>query len=334
MVDLSPGDIFYAAENAVEELKSKYGKLNNLNAKMMLVLGSGCGEIAQKINPLVEIQYAEIPGMPLTSVAGHDGSLKIGELAGKIVLGFKGRLHYYEGNSAQQVAFPVHLAKQFGVEAAIFTSAVGIAPSVASKDITLGDLLIVKDVFPNFLPSALRGKLDPSIGARFNGTMNMNDVYLNLLAKEVAMGRSIKLQDCLYVARQGPNYETPLEVSILGKLSNDFNLPVVGGMSLVPELEAANMLEIKSLAIAVVTNKMFDLSDRGILEEHVRNSLGSLIGEDGKALYSLSEAEELVAKELVKLQPNHEEVKEVGKRADVTGKLSNLIEGIIYGVNF
>lgn len=307
-----------------------------IQPKIMLVLGSGCGDIAKKIDAKAIISYDNIPHMPTSTVEGHAGNLIIGTYQGKDVVAFQGRHHYYEGYSPQEASFMVYIGKRLGVQAAIMTAAGGIAPRPIGQLgegrylASVGDILLMKTVYPNFLPSSMRGAISEETGDRFHGTMNMPSIYLGLLAHEVARQRDVKLGDCVYVPRQGPNYETPAEVSLLSHMSGIVRLPVVGGMSTVPELEAANALGIETLALAVVTNQMFDMIDRQQIERDVLSKFGNLFGEDKLAIHTLGEAHEAIGTLL--RQPRHEEVTESAGSEEVTGNLEKLIGGIVYAL--
>lgn len=162
--------------------------------------------------------------------------------------------------------------------------------------------------------------------------MNMPSIYLGMLAHKIAKQRDIKLGDCLYVPRQGPNYETPVEVSLLSHMTDVARLPVVGGMSTVPELEAANALGIDTLAFAVVTNQMFDMTDRWHIESDAHGKLGKIISEDGRATNTLHEARQEIG--VLLRQPRHEEVTKSAGSEEVTGKLERLIGGVVYALRF
>ena len=339
-----PGAMYLLAQGAVdsdEGILQKMDGLAGLKPKIMLVLGSGCGDVAKNIDIKGTLPYSAIPHMPLSTVEGHEGNFIFGRYAGKEVIAFQGRQHFYEGYSPQEASFMVHVAKHLGVEAAIMTAAGGVAPhaeNVGSAGLERryparpGDLLLVRTVYPNFLPSSLRGPLVEGAGARFNGTMNMLSLYLNTIASSVAKREGIHLGECAYVPRQGPNYETPLEVSLLSRLAQVARMPVIGGMSTVPELEAANALGIDSLALVVVTNQMFDMRDRKGIEVCATGQFD--LDEMGGSTVTLSEARAAVQHLIKAYQPSHGEVTEQAGRVEVTEKLERLIGGVVRAVRF
>ncbi|MDP3733992.1 MAG: purine-nucleoside phosphorylase [Nanoarchaeota archaeon] len=334
---------YSSAQSAAGEIKKDVyrNSLQNIDPKIMLVLGSGCGDVADNIETVAEIPYKNIPYMQEPTVDGHKGVLKIGKYHGKDVLGFQGRNHYYEGHSAHDASFMIYLAKHLGAEVAIMTSAGGIAPKYNSKlsdkeryPAKPGDLFLVEDVDPNLLPSSLRGPILKEIGARFKGTMNMSSIYLGLMAKEIAKYQKMELGSCIYVPRQGPNYETPLEVTLLSHMSAIAGMPVVGGMSLVPELEAANMLGMESVAIAVVTNQMFDLEAREKIKSDAEFELVIVVDEEDRAIHTLKEGCKIVGKGIQQNQPHHEEVTATAGSKNVTEKLEKLIGGLVKALRF
>jgi len=124
----SPNDLYNNAKTAVRILKSDNHVLGDFNPKVMLVLGSGCGDVADNVEATVRVDYGEIMGMPSSTVKGHAGKFIAGNYGGKDVVAFSGRNHFYEGNSAQQASYMIYVAHHFGAKVAIMTAAAGIAP--------------------------------------------------------------------------------------------------------------------------------------------------------------------------------------------------------------
>jgi len=336
-----PKDLYSWAKRGAESVNELTDNLGGLKPLIMLVLGSGCGGVADKIEVVASVDYGDITGMPESTVMGHEGRLIIGMYGGKPVLGFKGRVHFYEGYSAQQVSFPVYLAKHLGVEMAIMTNAAGIAPSPKpwwnfwrsgnKYPAKKGDVLLTKSYNPNLLPSSLRGPRIEGPDPRFKGAINVPSVFLGQLAREAAVEMGISLKDGIYVPRQGPNYETPVEIELLTELSRITGLPVAGGMSTVPSLEAANELGIDTLGLTVVTNQCFNLRSRDEIEGYVSRELAR---RGGASNVSLAEARELSGEAIGANQPSHDEVAEVAGSDEVSDKLEALIGGIVRKVRF
>ena len=131
--------------------------------EIAIVLGSGLGNYAEKMEIATEISYTEIEGFPVSTVAGHDGKFLFGYIEKKEVVIMKGRVHYYEGYEMEEVVLPIRLMKMLGAKTLILTNAAGgIDPSY-----TPGDLMLIEDQITSFVPSPLRGQNLESLGTRF-----------------------------------------------------------------------------------------------------------------------------------------------------------------------
>lgn len=337
-----PKEVNDAAFAAANQILGRTTDLFGLKPKIMIVLGSGCGDVANKIEPRGEIPYEEILGMPVSTVAGHKGALLVGTYNGKPVLAFQGRKHYYEGASPQQASFPVYLGKHLGATVVIMTTATGIVPyagTMADQPIrypaNVGDLVAVQTYDRNFLPSSLRGPTSKDVGERFNPTINAPNIYLTLLAQAIAASQGWRLQKGVYVPQEGPDYETPAEISFLSALSYALRRPVLAGMSMTPELQAANMLKLDSLVIAVVTNHCFDMAAREQIERELADGLGKILDSSGKtATHTLAEANAMLEPIKQRNQPSHAEVTEVAGRSNVTERLEKLLGGVVNAIKF
>jgi len=196
----------------------------------------------------------------------------------------------------------------------------------------VGDIMLIDTYFPNYLPSSLRGSIDEEkVGARFNGALDVPSMSLRFIAQSVARRElNERLKPALYVPRQGPNYETPAEVTMLRHMGKETGLPTLGGMSTIPELEAANMLRMKTLALAVVTNKMFGMAEK----RAIKRKLYRAIRDSGKNHHTLSEYDAMIADAIAVNQPSHEEVAETAGSKGVTEKLERIIGGVVRDIEF
>ena len=214
-----------------------------------LVLGSGLGALADEIvNPVV-IPYSEIPHFPVSTVAGHAGELVIGELEGKNVIAMKGRFHYYEGYSCQQLAFPVWVMRTLGASVLIATNAAG----GINRSFTPGDLMIIVDHINFLWDNPLIGPNDEELGVRFP---NMKKAYpweMVEVAQRAAEKVNVDVKRGVYVATQGPNYATTAE----GELFRLLRVDAIG-MSTVPEIMAATHAGMKTLGISCITDASKD----------------------------------------------------------------------------
>jgi len=238
-----------------------------------IILGSGLGEIANEIKG-IEISYSEIPGFKSSGVHGHAGKLVIGELGSKIVVAMQGRLHYYEGNTIQEVVYPVKVMKLLGIEKLIVTNAAG----GVNTNYTPGDLMIIGDHLNLLGNNPLIGKNNDELGPRFLDMSYAYDKSFIDLAEKIAKELNIKIQKGVYAALTGPTYETPSEVRMLRTLGAD-----AVGMSTVPEVIVANHMGVKVLGISCITNMAAGILDQPLNHEEVIET-ANIVKKDFKSL--------------------------------------------------
>jgi purine-nucleoside phosphorylase len=259
-------------ENAVEAaefLRSKYPH----EIDTAVVLGSGLGAFADELEKAVRIGYEEIPHFVKATVAGHSGQLVLGEIEGKHIAVQKGRFHYYEGYSMEQVMFPVRTFGRMGIVNVILTNAAGSL----NTDIRPGELMMISDHMNCIGMNPLRGPNDDRFGPRFPDMTSVYDAELQTIAHEAAeaisqvrleQGIDKEKRDLLkrgiYCALSGPTYETPAEV----RLYRMFGADAVG-MSTVPDAIAARHQGMKVLGISCITNMAAGMEEGGIDHEHV-----------------------------------------------------------------
>ena len=219
-----------------------------------IILGTGLGNLVDKIKIEINIPYGEIPNFPVSTVEGHSGQLIFGTIGTKKVIAMKGRFHFYEGWTMEQTVFPVRVMKYLGVENLIVSNASG-GVNPAFK---VGDIMIITDHI-NFIPEhPLRGKNDERFGQRF---VDMHEPYSKkMIAKmeQIAKEMNISLQKGVYLALQGPTFETPAEYRMVKLVGAD-----AVGMSTVPEVIVAKHMGMTCFGISVIT----DLGVEGIVEE-------------------------------------------------------------------
>ncbi|TVR45483.1 MAG: purine-nucleoside phosphorylase [Planctomycetota bacterium] len=218
----------------------------DLIPRVAILLGTGLGAVAAAIAASQIIPYADLPGMPCSSAEGHAGELILGQLDGVPVVAFSGRLHCYEGHSPQAVVVPVRLAKLLGAEILIMGSAVGgLDPRHQ-----LGQVVVLDDHINFMGVNPLIGPNDDRLGPRWPDMIAPYDAQLRHLAQEVALAADFTLSPAVYAAVLGPNLETRAEYRMLRRLGAD-----VVGMSTVPEAIAAVHCGLRTLALAVVTDR-------------------------------------------------------------------------------
>ena len=238
-------------EQAVAVIRTK----TSLQPVVGLVLGSGLGGLADKIQDQVAIPYHDIPGWPQSTVVGHSGKLVIGYLEGKVVVAQQGRAHFYEGYNLQQVTFPMRVMHFMGVKKVILTNAAG----GVNKSYKTGDLMLLNDHI-NFVGmvgnNPLMGPNDESIGPRFLGMVHTYDSEMRMVAKQVAAAEGIRLHEGVYACLSGPNFETPAEIRMLRTIGAD-----AVGMSTVHEALVARHAGMSVMACSGITNECIDAVD-------------------------------------------------------------------------
>ncbi len=219
-----------------------------------IILGTGLGGVADMIEVDKKIPYHDIPNFPVSTVSGHSGTLIYGELSGKKVVAMQGRFHYYEGWGMDEVTFPVRVMKLLGINKLLVSNASG----GVNPEYEVGDIMIIKDHI-NFMPEhPLRGENDSRFGPRF---VDMHEPYsLDMIntMKEVAAEKGIEVREGIYLALQGPTFETPAEYRMVRLVGAD-----TVGMSTVPEVIVAKHMGMSCFGLSVIT----DLGIEGKIEE-------------------------------------------------------------------
>jgi len=234
-------------------------KISN-QATVGIILGSGLGNLANVIKTEIAIPYSEIPHFPVSTVQGHTGKLILGELSGKKVWVMSGRFHFYEGYSAQQVAYPVRVMHMLGVKTLLLSNAAG----GVNTNFKVGDLMVINDHISMFTVNPLLGKNEEALGTRFP---DMSEPYSKTIinqVKSIAGKNNIPLQEGVYVGVTGPTFETRAEYKMIHILGGD-----AVGMSTVQETIAAVHCGMKVFAISVITDLGIREEDNVITHEEV-----------------------------------------------------------------
>lgn len=211
-----------------------------------IVMGTGLGAMADKIENPVSIPYAAIPNFPEATVEFHKGNLVFGKIGKTNIIAMQGRFHYYEGYSMQQITFPIRVMKELGIQYLFLSNAAGGINLSYKK----GDLVLLEDHI-NMLPdNPLRGLSDPAFGQRFVDMSQPYDNALTNLIETNAASQNIIIKKGTYVSVMGPNLETKAEYRWLRSTGAD-----MVGMSTVPEVIVANQIGIKCAAISVITDE-------------------------------------------------------------------------------
>jgi purine-nucleoside phosphorylase len=229
---------------AINEATSYIRERISGSPETAIILGTGLGGIVDRIKVETEIDYASIPHFPVSTVAGHEGKLISGTLEGKPVLAMKGRFHYYEGYTMEEVTFPVRVMKFLGIRTLIVSNAAG----GMNPDFEIGDIMVINDHI-HTMPNPLIGKHYPELGARFP---DMSETYSRKLIERLrghAKALGIRIREGCYVGVTGPTLETPREYEYFRIIGGD-----AVGMSTTPEAIVAHQMGIEILAISVITD--------------------------------------------------------------------------------
>lgn len=210
-----------------------------------LVLGSGLGAFADRLEDARSIPYAELPFFPTSSVVGHAGKLVFGRINGVKALVMQGRVHAYEGYSAQEVVFPVRVLCRLGIRALVLTNAAGCV----NPAWTPGELMRITDHINLSGVQPLVGPHEPLLGPRFPDMSRAYSPALGQALEKAAAEIDLRLRSGVYVCMSGPCYETPAEIRMLRVLGGD-----AVGMSTAPEVVAAVHMGVPVAGISCLTN--------------------------------------------------------------------------------
>lgn len=220
-------------------------RVPDIAPRVGIVLGSGLGDIAEGVADAMVVPYGDIPGFPVSSVAGHAGRMVLGRLGGVPVAAMQGRVHLYEGMRHDQIKIFVRTLRRLGCEALLVTNAAG----ALRRDMPPGSLMMVVDHI-NLIPgNPLIGPNDDDYGPRFPTLEDAYDPALRDLLRGAADRLQIRLHEGVYVGCLGPSFETPAEIRAYARLGGD-----AVGMSTVPEAIVARHCGLRVAAVSVITN--------------------------------------------------------------------------------
>jgi purine-nucleoside phosphorylase len=255
-------DQYTRAVAAADYIRSRYtGK-----PVLGIILGSGLGGFAARVEGATTIAYEEIPGWPVSTVEGHSGKLVLGTIGGVNVAVMQGRVHAYEGYSMEQVTFPTRVLGLLGCRGLIVTNAAG-GINVSYDE---GALVAISDHINLTGTNAAMGKNEPRFGLRESTGLRFFDmsaaysVRLRAIAKAEAARQGIGLPEGVYLAVLGPSFETPAEIRAFRTLGAD-----LVGMSTVHEVIVARHMGMEVLGISLVTNMAAGVVDRLLNHEEV-----------------------------------------------------------------
>lgn len=226
-----------------------------------LVLGSGLNPLADEIANADVIPYRDVPGFPVSTVEGHTGELVIGTMSGKSLIAMRGRAHYYEGYSMQQVTLPIRVMRAMGARTLIVTNAAG----GVNQNFRAGDLMLITDHI-NLVGmtgnNPLRGPNDESLGPRFPDMTEAYDPVLRDKTRALANKANILLREGVYSMLSGPSFESPADVRFLRLIGSD-----AVGMSTVSEVIVARHGGMRVLGLSLISNSLAAGQDKVTHEE-------------------------------------------------------------------
>lgn len=247
-------------DRASEASRYIHAKAKGRTPLVAVVLGSGLGGVADAVEDGVEIPYSEIPHFVSSTVEGHAGKLIIGSCGGVDVVLMKGRVHFYEGYSMEEVTVPVRVFNLMGIRSLILTNAAG----GAAPHLLPGSLMAITDHINMMGENPLRGANDERFGPRFPDMTGVYTPSYVECAHEIAREIGVVLFEGVYMALRGPTYETPAEIRMMRKLGAD-----AVGMSTVPEATVARHCGMNVLAISCITNVAAGLTSAEINHSEV-----------------------------------------------------------------
>lgn len=251
--------MYQKLQKAIKSIREK----TDFVPEVAIILGSGLGDFAEQIEAVAVVDYSEIEGFPISTVAGHKGRFVFGYLAGKAVVAMQGRVHYYEGYSIGDVVMPTRIMGMLGAKKLILTNAAG----GINYNFRPGDFMIITDHISNFVPSPLIGANIEELGVRFP---DMSEVYskrMRQIIARAAVDRGIVVKEGVYVQLTGPNYETPAEIRMCRTLGAD-----AVGMSTACEAMAARHMGLEVCGISCITNMAAGMNREPLSHKEVQET--------------------------------------------------------------
>ena len=233
----------------------------SFSPEIALVLGSGLGAFAEQLeNPQV-LRYSDIPGFPVSTVAGHAGCFVFGYLNGTAVAVMQGRVHMYEGYTPQEAVLPIRLLHALGADILFLTNAAG----GIQAGMQAGDFMLITDQISSFVPSPLRGENLDSLGVRFPDMSEIYSKRLQKIIRKVAVNADIPLKEGVYLQTAGPAYESPAEIRMFRLLGAD-----AVGMSTAIEAIAARHMGMEVCGVSCISNLAAGISPHPLTHEEVK----------------------------------------------------------------
>ena len=250
---------FEKINHCLEQIRSK----TDFEPLMAVVLGSGLGGYASKMEVLCEIPYSEIDGFPVSTVQGHDGRFLFGYVEGVPIVAMKGRVHFYEGYAIDDVVLPIRTMGLLGAKYILLTNAAG----GIDLDFEPGDLMLIEDHISSFIRSPLIGENIEELGVRFPDMSRVYDLKLCDCIRRAASSEGIDIQEGTYLQTSGPQFETPTEIKMFRTLGAS-----AVGMSTVVEAIAAHHMGMRVCGISCISNMAAGILDQPLTHSEVQTT--------------------------------------------------------------
>ena len=248
---------FEKINHCLEQIRSK----TDFEPLMAVVLGSGLGGYASKMEVVCEIPYSEIDGFPVSTVQGHDGRFLFGYVEGVLIVAMKGRVHFYEGYAIDDVVLPIRTMGLLGAKYILLTNAAG----GIDLDFEPGDLMLIEDHISSFIRSPLIGENIEELGVRFPDMSRVYDLKLCECIRRAASSEGIDIKEGTYLQTSGPQFETPTEIKMFRTLGAS-----AVGMSTVVEAIAAHHMGLRVCGISCISNMAAGILDQPLTHSEVQ----------------------------------------------------------------
>ena len=267
-----------------QKLKTALGFLQKripFRPDIAITLGSGLGGFAETMEKASEINFEDVPCMPVPTIPGHSGRFVFGRLAGVNTVIMPGRVHFYEGYDVQETVMPLRLLRLLGAKILLLTNAAG----AINPNFRPGDFMLVEDHISFLLPSPLRGKNPDFLGPRYPDMTNVYDKDLRRIADSAAERLGTTLRHGVLVQTAGPNFETPAEIRFLKTIGADAVC-----MSTVAEAMAACHCGYRTIAISCISNMAAGVGNSSPSVEEVMTVAGERAPVFNRLLHDLTGA--------------------------------------------
>ncbi len=248
----------------------------NFTPKIGLVLGSGLGDFANEMEIEATLNYHDIEGFPVSTVAGHAGRFIFGYVGEVPVVCMQGRVHYYEGYPMEDVVLPIRLMKLLGAEILFLTNAAG----GILQGMKAGDFMLITGQIASFVPSPLVGANIEELGTRFPDMSHIYDEDLQTIVKKTALENNIPLKQGVYIQMTGPQYESPEEVAMCRTLGAG-----AVGMSTACEAVAANHMGMKIVGISCIANMAAGITPTPLAHTEIQETADRVAPDFRKLVY-------------------------------------------------